>query len=467
MSSTEQGPSPIREARARAGDAVDLVAGPFDSEGRCRSESGGGLQLRVDDAIPGEALSVRVVKVSRGAPVAWATRLTGGGEDRRQPPCVLHDRCGGCGLQHVVDERQLDLKVASAAALLPPELAAVLASPDRWLRSEPFGYRHKAVLIPSASTGELRLGGYKRGSHDVIDLRECAVVSPAIARAHIAVQAALGPAIAAGRPVRGPGQERRAREPALRAIVLRANREGEVLATAILRTEAARSWVIECLRPHVGWDLAGLFVQVFDGPGDAVVGNLPAEHIAGEEALRERVGELELSLRPLAFFQVNPAILEGVVATLAELLADRLPPQGGSSVRLLDLYCGGGALGLSLARPGVQLLGVERDPDAVTWARADAARCGVEARFELGLARDIEGEFDVVLVDPPRSGLKGARLEGLASTVAYVSCNTASLAKDALRLMEAGYRPTALVPADMLPQTPHVEWIARFDRPVG
>ncbi len=465
MSSTNRKAGSPAETRLRAGSELAIVAGPLDSEARCRTQGPGGLELRVDDAIPGEAIQVRVDKLSRGAPVAWARRIDGAGEDRRDPPCALHGRCGGCGLQHIRDERQLELKVQSGLKLLPEALADTLAAPDSWIRSEPFGYRHKAVLIPSTSTGELRLGGYKRGSHDVIDLRDCGVVSPAIARAHASIQVALEPAIAAGRPVRGPGLPLRSGEPALRAVVLRANRAGEVLATAVVRTEAAVAWVEEALRTQVGWDVTGLFVQVFDGPGDAVTGREAPRHLAGVETLRERVAEVELSLRPLAFFQVNPAVLDGMVGALRELLSDRLPQPGTDQrLRLLDLYCGGGALGLALAGEGVDVLGVERDGEAVASARADAERCGVQARFEAGLVADAKGEFDVVLVDPPRAGLKGARVAGLAPTIVYVSCSSASLAKDAARLMDSGYRPTALIPADMLAQTPHLEWVARFDR---
>ncbi len=451
---------------ARAGDELTCDAGPWDAAGCARTDIDG-WELRAGGAHPGERAVVRVDAVSRGAPVLfghWIRTEAPGPIKRRKSPCGIHVRCGGCPII-TAGEGQFDAKVASSRSTLPAALADVLAERDAWIESRAgLGYRHKAVLLPSWSRGRLKLGGFARGTHEVVDHARCSVLAPSLLRAGAALHRRLEPVLASGRgAVHPPGDP--GPSDALRSLVLRGNRQGQVLATAVGWSEAARPWLEDALSDAVGDGLDGVHFQAFGAPGDRVQGPDPTERLAGAGTLKEIVGDVELTLRPLAFFQANPAVLEGMAAELRA----RLPGRG----TLLDLYCGGGSLGLSLAagNPGLRLVGVERDTRALASAGKDARRLGVDADWLEGTPEERcagLGAPEAAVLDPPRAGASPAALAALIALgpqhIAYVACHGPSLARDAQRLMEAGYVPRRLVPADMLPQTPHVEWIAYFER---
>ncbi len=455
-----------RSPPARVGDELEVLAGPWDNTGCARSDVDG-WELRAAGALPGERAVVRVDAVSRGAPVLFGHRvrtLADGAVQRRKSPCSVHVRCGGCPLI-VSGEGQFAAKISSGLGSLPAALASTLSEPDAWIRSpRDLGYRHKGALLPDWGR-RLKLGGFARGTHEVVDHAGCSVLAPSLLRAAGAAHKRLDPVLSEGRggvqPPGDPGADN-----ALRSLVLRGNRGGQVLLTAVGWSESARPWLEEALADAVGDGVDGVHFQAFGAPGDRVEGPEPTERLAGAGTLREEIAGVELTLRPLAFFQVNPDVLEGMVG----LLRHELPDRG----VLLDLYCGGGALGISLAagRPDLRVIGVERDGRALASAGKDARRLGIDATWLEGspesCAPELPASPDVVLLDPPRSGLKAAALAAvlaLAPThIVYVACHGPSLARDSAAILAAGYRVRRLVPADMLPQTPHVEWLAFFER---
>jgi len=470
----------VRDARD-----LELEVGPWGSDGMSRTMLESGVEVRLPDVIPGEEHRVRITHRSKGGPVLWAESLAllapgPAGKQRRLPPCPIHGACGACGIQHVNDAAQLPLKVESALAVLPESLRRVVQKPAQQDdRRYSFGYRHKAVFLPAVADGRLLLGGFRRGSHEVIDLPDCAVLAPALAQARGQLLEALGELLVeqaqrVAAPGTSPKQEGAAA--ALRCVIARANRLGEVLLCAVVNDHAARLWLEAPLAKLVAQPgpIVGCSMQVFSSAGDAVAGSAPEIHLSGHSTIREELGAAALQLRPLDFFQVNPFAL----SQLSSLLNERLLSLPERPLRVLDLYCGGGALGLALAAaaPGeVLLTGLDIDARAISSARRDAQANSIEAVFESGAAADLlpvlmkeRGPFDVVIVDPPRRGLRPEATEEILSTGAkslfYLSCHSPSLARDAQLLEAGGYRITALWPVDMLPQTPHLEWLAAFVR---
>lgn len=445
------------------GSRIRVEAGRWNAAGESLCEVDG-VEVRVRGLVPGEAADVTVSHRSRGGPVAWAEVVEVAREDagRREPPCPLEGTCGGCGLQHAVEDARLRHLVASRIAELPPGLRSVLAPEDSWIRSAGFGWRHKAVFLPAWSDG-LRLGGFARGTHDVVDQPDCVVLAPSIRAARDAIHAAFEPVVRAGLMLRPPGATP---GPGLRSFVLRANRPGRVLATAVVRDEGTAELVTPVLAELVGAGaLDGAHVQVCDAPSDAVHGRATPRHVAGAARLVEEIGGVPVPLLPLAFFQVNPGVLEGLVS--------RLRTEAEGAIGLLDGYCGVGALGIAVAAglsPRPRVLGFDVVAAGVEEAQALAARQGLEADYRVGRFDALEGaSADVAIVDPPRKGCGAQALRGLLAsrprTLLYVSCHAASLGRDAAVLAELGYQPWGVWPADMLPQTGHLELVARFDRP--
>lgn len=186
-------------------------------------------------------------------------------------------------------------------------------------------------------------------------------------------------------------------------------------------------------------------------------------HVAGEETLLERFGRLDLSVSVTGFAQVNPPAAAELFARAAEL--------AGSGSTALDLFGGAGALGAHLAAGFRAVTVVEINPEAVARGRADAGRLGLTnlnfVRADASVLR-WEGGVDLVSLDPPRAGLGPEALErvlGLApARILYVSCDPATWARDAARLVEGGYRLAHVQPWDFYPQTSHVEVLSLLER---
>ena len=472
----------------KPGSVLEVVAGNLDADGLCRSAAGS-IELRVADAIPGEPVQIKITHRSRGGPVAWARRLSPapGTEEhpqRRQAPCPHHERCGACGLQHIDDSAQLALKVHSALSQFPKALAEALVPEDRWLASRrPFAYRHKAVLLPALQGRPLHLGGFARGTHQVVGLPDCGVLAPSLSDAVLRIHRLLRKPLGRERkPILLPGPSADDAPPikggALRAILLRGNRVGDVLATFVVTQFGALGWLERILHRLVDGEgpVVGALAAEWGGGGDAVLPpTAPVRPVAGRTSLREDILGLRFQIGPTTFFQVHPWVLDSVAKTVAQLcLVENQPPK-----TLVDLFCGGGVLGLSAVaamEPQPALIGVEIHREAVLRARRNAKDNGVAARFlEAGpaeaLAKEPLNAPWSAIADPPRAGMKAKDLEALIAKrpdrLVYLSCHSPSLARDSRRLIDAGYRPTALIPADMLPQTPHIEWIACFQAPLN
>lgn len=449
--------------RLRRGAILDLIAGPWDADGfsRCPTESG--VELRVRDVVPGEALRVRVDHLSKGGPVAWGTavEVVTSSPVRREAPCRIHGRCGACGIQQVEDAAQLEIKATEGIAGMPEGLASALRPVGEWIRSpRADAYRHKSVWRPVLRDARYLLGGYGRGSHDVVSLAGCGVVCPALLETHRAIIPVLE---GVGR-IATPPDDSMTSGGLLRTIIARASRSGDVLLTLVVRQdhpgfEAAANDLMRAAPAVVG-----VHLQVHDKAGDAVTSQAPTRRLGGRSWIEETLAGRPFRLMPLGFFQVNPDVLEALVEWLRPHLAGR--------ARVLDLYCGGGVLGLAAAEDSAELVGIDTNAEGIAAARKDAIRHerAGSATFLVGKPAAVtpEGPFDVVIVDPPRAGLKGADRDSLlavgAGRIVYLSCHGASLARDAEALLGAGYTATALLAADMFPQTPHVEWVAVFDR---
>jgi 23S rRNA (uracil1939-C5)-methyltransferase len=444
-------------------ESTSVLAGPWNARAETCTDLDG-IELRVPGLIPGEAATVQITGRSRGGPVAWGVveSIEEPHPGRRRPPCVVHDACGGCGLQFAREEARVRALVDGHLPRLPAALASTLAPSDEWIRSPGFGWRHKAVLLPAWKGGRVTLGGYARGTHDVVDQPDCGVLGEGLRRARAALLPVLEERAKAGMALAPPGGPARR---GLRALVLRGNRSGEVLVTAVLRSEEDAERLGPYLRNLCAdGDLAGAFVQVTDAASDQVHGRAPARHVGGAARLLETIAGVDLPLLPLAFFQVNPGVLEGIVGRCRTFSL--------GAVDLLDAYCGVGALGVAVAAgltDPPRLRGCDVVEDAVE-AAADAARThGLRADYSVGTPATMRsGASDLVLLDPPRKGCADDELDALLAgsprRMVYVSCSADSLGRDAARILDAGYEAVGLWPADMLPQTAHLEFIAAFDR---
>jgi 23S rRNA (uracil1939-C5)-methyltransferase len=370
--------------------------------------------------------------------------------DRLEPRCAHFGVCGGCSLQHLAAARQLAFKqhwlldnLARIGKVQPGQVLEPLRGPS-------WGYRHKARLGVKQviKKGRVLVGFRERHRSYLADLKRCEVLQPRIG----SLLEALGQLI-----------ERLSIRDRLPQIEVAVGDEIAALSLRVLVPPSSEDQALLCDfgRQH---DLY-IYLQP-EGPASTY--RLWPEQ-AAPLSYRLPGYDLELAFMPYHFVQINPAINRQVVeqaVALLEVQADE---------RVLDLFCGLGNFTLALARRAREVVGVEGDANLVEWAGRNAARNGIDnVRFYAAdLTRDVraqdwmQGAYDKVLLDPPRSGALELipQLAALqARRVVYVSCHPATLARDAGELVQrSGYRLVSAGVMDMFPHTTHVESIALFE----
>jgi 23S rRNA (uracil1939-C5)-methyltransferase len=425
----------------------------------------GGFVVFVRGGLPGDRLFARVTKVKRGYAEAIATRLVDASPSRVEAPCPYFGICGGCRFQ--------DLAYASQAAAKETQVRDALVRighiadpPVEAIVPAASLYRYRNKLEYSFTTGEsgVDLGFHRAGRWDeVIGIEECLLTTE------------LGNAIRVA--VRDWAREERldpfdqaTGEGYLRHLVVREGRNtGQALVLVVTAPGELfeTGYLVDVLRrfPQV----RSINWAVNDSPAERT--DVPSTLLWGEEAIEEALVGLRFRVRPTAFLQTNTEMAERVYALARDLAGLR-----GSEI-VFDLYCGTGTIGLTLASRAGAVWGIEISEEAVACAIENAQLNAIEnARFVAGnvgqtLPRllDEAGPPDVVLVDPPRSGLAGKALRRTgtlgAPRIVYVSCNPTTLASD-LRVLrdEFSYEVVRCCPVDMFPHTPHVESVALLER---
>lgn len=466
------------QGQETAGIELEIESLAFGGEGVARHE---GKVRFVPGALPGETVRAVPLRTRRQYDRMRLLEIVSPSPDRVAPLCSHTALCGGCSIQTLRYERQLESKAEQVRQLLERLGGVRIDEPHAPIGSPLLiGYRNKMefTFAPRAWTMERpseeerarsdtrpapALGLHVPGRYDaVFDLADC-VLSPA-------------PFVRAVEVTRAFAQERglaayRSQEDdgLLRHLVVRCGANtGEVLIAIVVRVlDDALIDLAERLTQAVP-GLVGVVAIVNRTTATVARGDREVL-LTGRPFFRERLAGLEFELSAQSFFQTNTRGAEALV----EVLARMAPIDGG---RLLDLYCGAGTLGLTLASRTREVLGVEQVESAVDDARRTAQRNGVaNAEF---VRADVEAwvrepaarpdHFDCVVIDPPRAGLHPKALTGLialgAPRVLYVSCNPSTLARDTATLIAAGYRAAELQVIDLFPHTAHVESIVRFER---
>lgn len=423
-----------------------------------------GLVVFVPGALPGEQAEVRVTERRGRFARAQLEHLRTVSPDRVRPVCPVFGRCGGCDLQHLSYPAQLAAKTRRVEEALR-RIGGLEVSVRPCLPSpSPFRYRHKASWpVQPSPGGGFRAGFYMRGTHRVVEVDDCAVQEPASLRTAQAIFSVLA-------EHRIPAFDETAGQGMLRHVVVRASRaRGQTMAVLVSGAPALpheEELVREMFRRAP--DLTSLWLSHHPDRSNRILGG-SLRHLGGETHLEERVGPLRFRLSPASFFQVNPQVAE----RLYEEVLEQAALTGTETV--VDLFAGTGVIALWLARSAGLAVGVEMEPAAVEDALRAARENGIaNCRFVCADAaqglRDLRLQGvrpQVVVLDPPRKGAAEclpALLELRPDRVVYVSCDPATLARDARELAAAGYRPGEAVPMDMFPQTMHVETVLSFSR---
>jgi 23S rRNA (uracil1939-C5)-methyltransferase len=393
-----------------------------------------GQVVFVPYAAPGDRVAARVVERHAGYLRARVETVATAGPDRVLPGCAYFPACGGCQWQHVAPPAQRAAKAAIVAEQLvriggirDADVRPTLPSPADWQ------YRARITLVV-----EGRRAGYRRArSHALLEMHDCPIADATLS-AHLEAARALVASV---------------RAPLERVTVSVAPGGVALVARAAARPGPADIAASERLLARV----AAVRGIVLSGGGVRLVAGDPTICVPLEPGL-------DLEVPADVFTQVNPAANRLLIETV--LARGRFAP----GERVLDLYCGAGNFAFPVARRGASVEGVERNATAVAAARANAARLGFgHSTFRCApvahALRDIRGDVHAAILDPPRAGAADV-LPALAALrpqrVVYVSCDPATLARDARTLVRLGYRLARVQPIDLFPQTFHVESVAEL-----
>ena len=428
-----------------------------------------GLVVFIADTVPGDECEVRIIKVNSSFLVGRLEKLITPSASRTEGRCSAGS-CKSCAYRNISYESESKLKEDGVRRLFDTEAlghirtAPITASPSE-LR-----YRNKAQYPVARVEGEIKVGFYAPKSHRVTPVRDCPLTPPIFSEICECITAFMERnSITAYDEISGRGL--------VRHIYLRRGEvSGEVLVTLVINgTALPHSEELLKEMSEKFPEIVGILLNINREATNVVLGK---DYITlfGRDYIFDTLAGVSLKITAPSFYQVNHDCAEFLYAKAREL-AELKPTD-----TLLDLYCGAGSIGLSMARDVEKLIGIEIVPSAVECAKENAEANGItNAEFYVGDAKDTErlleeaertrGEKikpDVVILDPPRGGCDEGLVRFVSSLsprrIVYISCNPKTLARDVERFMAFGYKAEEVYPVDMFPMTGHVESVVCLTR---
>ena len=452
----------------KTGDRIILDIEKISSDGSGIARTPDGLVVFLPGALPGEKVEARITLKKREYAIASPENILIPQCRRAIPFCPHYGICGGCQLQHAEYTLQCDLKrtiVEDAFTRIYkksfPPISSCIPSPEER------AYRNKASLPVKKENGKIIPGFYRRRSHDVIPVKHCPVLAPALNEA-LGVMSDILPSLGLS------SYDEKTARGLLRHLILRQSRAtGDILLALVLSRQISpeeREILLSKLLPRLRKDLPGL--RSFTGnynpkPGNVIVGP-STEVYYGDGLVKEHLGPFSFEYDTTAFFQIN-SLQALQIYNEAASCAIRSEKDS-----ILELYSGIGTLTAFLAAASSHVTAVEEWPSSVEGMKRNLAANGLDARVIIlsGAVEDyiasLAAPFDSVVVDPPRAGCSEKVLRGIVNIsperIVYVSCSPATLARDGAFLHEGGYVPRKISCFDMFPQTSHVETVVLFEK---
>ncbi|MGO0059090.1 23S rRNA (uracil(1939)-C(5))-methyltransferase RlmD [Brevibacillus fluminis] len=412
----------------------------------------------VEGTLAGEVVKAEVMQVEPNYIKAKLTEIEKKSPERKQPVCPVFDRCGGCQLQHLSYEAQLQAKVE----LVKEAFRRYAGQEDVPVKpilgmDYPWGYRNKAQLQLRRKDGEIAAGLYEANSHDLVDISGCPIQHPKVNEAVDTIRRII-------RELHIPLYRENGAKDGIRTLVVRYGfQSGELQVTLVAEGERVPRMdkLVQKIREALP-EVVGIALNVNPKKTSLVFGERTVT-LWGQETMKESLDSLAFELSPRAFFQLNPeqtVKLYNSVRAAAALTG---------SETVVDAYCGTGTIGLWLAPFVKEVRGIEVIPEAVEDAKRNAERNGfANVQFYTGKAEELLPRWakggmrpDVIVADPPRTGLERSFLDAVLRVkpkrFVYVSCNPSTLAKDCKTLLEGGYAIRGVQPVDMFPHTGHIE----------
>ncbi len=435
------------------------------------SSEGSGIGRYEDKAVfvpltaIGDQINARILKDKKNLAFGKIEDILSPSRDRIEPDCPSFKSCGGCVWRHINYEAESKIKENKVYEAMR-RIGGIDMPPKPIIKAENTErYRNKAQF-PLTADGSV--GFYANHSHRVIPAEDCKLqpaIFSALATAFKEWVQTFGVSVYSEDNKSG----------LLRHFYLRiAEATEEIMAVLVINGNAIpeSDKLIELLNGAADGNLKSVMLNINTKDTNVILGKKNIL-LYGKEYIEDILCGVKVRISPLSFYQVNRAMTEKLYGKATEYAE----PQ---DKYILDLYCGAGTIGLSMTKKAKHIIGVEIIPDAVRDAKINALENGIEnAEFICGdaaaAALDLKKRNikpDVVVLDPPRKGCDGALLNTVAKDfkperIVYVSCDPATLARDAKILEDLGYKLIEYTPVDLFPRTAHVETAALFLRDIN
>ena len=425
-----------------------------------------GFPFFIKDSIIGDKIQAKIVKTKKTYGYARVEKILTPSINRVQPACDVARQCGGCQLQAMAYSQQLEFKrnkvknnLKRIGGFQEIEVLPVIGMEHPWR------YRNKTqVPFGMDKTGNIVAGFYAGRTHSIIDHEDC-LLAPEINRKIIEIiknymkQYKIRP------------YDEKSQQGIVRHVLIRQGyATGEIMVCLVINRKSLpkAEQLVEQLKQIPG--MTSISYNINCENTNVILGETVVT-LYGPGYITDFIGTIQYQISPQSFFQVNPIQTEKLYET-----ALKYAGLTGNEI-VWDLYCGIGTITLFLAQKAKMVYGVEIVEPAIQDARKNAEINQIQnAEFYVGRAEDILPEkykkeqikADVIVVDPPRKGCEQTLLETILQMqpkrIVYVSCDSATLARDLKYLCKEKYQIEKIQPVDMFPEGVHVETVVLMSR---
>ncbi|MBQ7596680.1 MAG: 23S rRNA (uracil(1939)-C(5))-methyltransferase RlmD [Clostridia bacterium] len=426
-----------------------------------------GMAVFAANTAPGDHVLLHIIKAKPNYAVGKVVKIIHPSKMRIQPECPVFSRCGGCSFGHVRYDDELTIKYNQVKENLQ-RIGSLDIEPQSIIPSASITrYRNKAQYpVRSDENHNVEIGFYAPHSHRVIDCADCLLQPPEfknitdVFREWIRLNK-----ISVYDEKNGNGL--------IRHLYLRkAVSTGEIMVCIVINgSSIPKENELTDSLINTDKNIKSIIININRKDTNVVLGD-ECRTVYGKDRITDILCGLKFNISPLSFYQVNHDTAEVLYSKAAEFAG----LTGKETV--LDLYCGTGTIGLTMAQKAKEIIGVEVIKQAVENAKENAALNEIKnARFICADASEAASQLekenirpDVIIVDPPRKGCDESLLATInkmsPERIVYVSCDSATLARDCKILSSLGYTVNEAVPVDMFPRAPHVETVLRLSRAI-
>ncbi len=448
-----------------------------------------GYTVFVKDAVIGDIIEAKLIKAKKNYGYGRLMKILTPSPDRVLPLCPMARKCGGCQIQEMSYKKQLEYKEKKVRGNLsriggiPEELLGRIMEPIVGMEESassgaPFYYRNKAQFpIGADKEGNPVAGFYAGRTHSIIPNTNCVLGVEVNERI-------LNLILDFMKEYKIEPYNETAHEGIVRHVLLRYGfRTGEIMVCLVVNTDRLPYSEVLAERLAEIEGMTSVTLNINKNRTNVILGH-EIKLIWGQEYITDYIGDVKYQISPLSFYQVNPVQTEKLYRLAVEYAGQKEQVSCKRRPVVWDLYCGIGTISLFLAKEGCRVYGVEVVPQAVEDARNNARINGIEnAEFFAGKAEEVLPKYyveyekshggeraraDVIVVDPPRKGCEETLLKTMVEMrperIVYVSCDSATLARDVKYLRERGYEIVKGRAVDQFPHTVHVETIVLIQK---